>query len=63
VETFPMRPLISLTFLAELGRLGYAKWTGIDERGRAIAEATMKAIRVRASQRVMVDALPGPFLM
>lgn len=41
----------------------YAKWTGIDERCRAIAEATMKAIRVRASQRVMVDALPGPFLM
>ena len=40
-----------------------AKWTGIDDRGRTIAEATVKAILVRASQPVMMDAVPGPYLM
>ena len=40
-----------------------ASWTGTDERGRAIAEATMKAIRLHASRRVMMEAVPGPYLM
>jgi hypothetical protein len=35
-----------------------ARWTGIDDRGRSIAEATMRAIRFHAAQRV-VDAVPG----
>ncbi len=39
-----------------------ARWTGIDERGRAIAEATMTAIRLRASRGMMIDAVPGAFL-
>ena len=40
-----------------------ASWTGIDERGRAIAEASVKAIRLHASRRVMMEAVPGPYLM
>jgi hypothetical protein len=36
-----------------------ARWTGIDERGRTIAEATVKAIRVHNSQPVMMEAVPG----
>ncbi len=35
-----------------------ARWTGIDDRGRLIAEATIRAIRLHAAQRV-VDAVPG----
>jgi xanthine dehydrogenase accessory factor len=41
----------------------HARWTGIDERGRAIAQATMEAIRLRALQRTMADAVPTPYLM
>jgi xanthine dehydrogenase accessory factor len=33
-----------------------ARWTGIDERGRAIAEATLKAIRLHAEQSLTRDA-------
>jgi xanthine dehydrogenase accessory factor len=40
-----------------------ARWTGIDDRGRAIAEATMKAIGLHVSQRAMMEAVPGPYLM
>jgi xanthine dehydrogenase accessory factor len=40
-----------------------ATWTGIDERGRAIAEATIIAVRLHASQRVMMDAAAGPYHM
>jgi xanthine dehydrogenase accessory factor len=40
-----------------------ASWTGIDERGRAIAEATLRAIRIRQSQRAMLEAVSGPYLM
>jgi xanthine dehydrogenase accessory factor len=40
-----------------------ASWTGIDERGRAIAEAAMKAIHLHASRRVLMEAVPGPYLM
>jgi xanthine dehydrogenase accessory factor len=35
-----------------------AKWTGIDDRGRSIAEAIMTAIRLHAAERVL-DAVPG----
>jgi xanthine dehydrogenase accessory factor len=40
-----------------------ASWTGIDERGRAIAEATLRAIRIQQSQRGMLEAVCGPYLM
>jgi hypothetical protein len=30
----------------------HAQWTGIDERGRSIAKATMRAIAAHAAQRV-----------
>ena len=39
-----------------------AAWTGIDERGRAIAQATIRAIRLHASQRVMMDAAAGQYV-
>jgi xanthine dehydrogenase accessory factor len=35
-----------------------AKWTGIDDRGRSIAEATTRAIRLHAVERAL-DAVPG----
>ena len=35
-----------------------ARWTGIDDRGRSIAEATMRAVRLHAAERV-VDEVPG----
>jgi xanthine dehydrogenase accessory factor len=34
-----------------------ANWTGSDQRGRAIAEATVKAMRVRAAQQATARAL------
>ncbi len=40
-----------------------AKWTGTDERGRAIAEATMKAIRVRELRPAMSGVGAGLFLI
>jgi hypothetical protein len=35
-----------------------ARWTGIDDRGRSIAEATMRAIQFHVAERV-VDTVPG----
>jgi xanthine dehydrogenase accessory factor len=35
-----------------------ARWTGIDDRGRLIAEAALKAVRLHPMERV-VDAVPG----
>jgi xanthine dehydrogenase accessory factor len=40
-----------------------AHWTGIDERGHAVAQATIMAIRLHASWRVLMDAAAGPYLM
>ena len=40
-----------------------ARWTGTDERGRAIAEATMSAIRLRALRPAMQDAGAGLFVI
>jgi hypothetical protein len=39
-----------------------AAWTGIDERGRTIAQATIRAIRLHASQPVMMDAAAGQYV-
>lgn len=38
-----------------------AKWTGIDERGRAIALATVRAIRLYAAESERLEALIGPY--
>lgn len=40
-----------------------ARWTGTDERGRAIAEATMTAIRLRELRPAMSNAGAGLFLI
>ena len=34
-----------------------ARWTGIDDRGRAIAECTTKAIGLHGSQQALMDAV------
>jgi xanthine dehydrogenase accessory factor len=39
-----------------------ARWTGIDERGRVIAEATLKAIGLHAVKPVAQDAAIGPWV-
>jgi xanthine dehydrogenase accessory factor len=39
-----------------------ARWTGIDERGRAIAEATLKAISLHAAQAATRDATTAPWV-
>jgi hypothetical protein len=39
-----------------------ARWTGTDERGRAIAEATLTAIRLRATRPAMQNAGAGLFV-
>jgi xanthine dehydrogenase accessory factor len=33
----------------------HARWTGIDDRGRTIAKATLNAIRICAAQRLLMD--------
>jgi xanthine dehydrogenase accessory factor len=38
-----------------------AKWTGIDERGRAIGQATLKAMRLYAAESERLEALIGPY--
>jgi xanthine dehydrogenase accessory factor len=39
-----------------------ARWTGVDERGRAIAEATLAAISRHAAQPVARDVAAGPWV-
>lgn len=38
-----------------------AKWTGIDERGRQIGEATLRAMRLYAAEQEQVEALIAPY--
>lgn len=38
-----------------------ARWTGMDERGRAIAEATLRAIRLHVAQSATIEALTEPY--
>jgi len=40
-----------------------AKWTGINERGRAIAQATMEAIHLTASRPELAGGQSAPFLV
>jgi hypothetical protein len=50
--------------LAEIDPRGrHAQWTGIDERGRTIAEATLNAIRIHAARGALPTAATLPFLM
>jgi xanthine dehydrogenase accessory factor len=41
----------------------HAQWTGIDQRGRTIAQATMNALRIHALHTARVDTPDLPYLM
>ena len=58
-DATPMPAGVKLLEIDPRGRR--ASWTGIDERGRGIADATLAAIGLAARRRLAIDATPAAF--
>ncbi len=58
-DATPMPAGVKLLEIDPRGRR--ARWTGIDERGRGIADATIAAIGLAARRRLAIDATPAAF--
>ena len=58
-DATPMPAGVKLLEIDPRGRR--ARWTGIDERGRGIADATLAAIGLAARRRLAIDATPAAF--